>query len=97
MIELRRLRVITPRIDGCVHATCGSAAVGLRKGGSCGIRLVKTASCRVACSLNAHDLPRCIASRPEKFLQKSKCFIWCRLGAGKPFFLLLGCTELRLQ
>jgi hypothetical protein len=26
-------------------------------------------------------------------IKKSKCFIWCRLGARKPFFLSLSCTE----
>src|SRR6267142_1116731 len=25
--------------------------------------------------------------------QNSKCFIWCRLGTGEPFFLSLSCTE----
>ena len=26
-------------------------------------------------------------------IKKSKCFIWCRLGARGPFFLSLSCTE----
>jgi hypothetical protein len=30
---------------------------------------------------------------PNHETQKSKCFIWCRLGAKKPFFLSLSCTE----
>ena len=30
---------------------------------------------------------------PKNAIKKSKCFIWCRLGARRPFFLSLSCTE----
>ena len=30
---------------------------------------------------------------PNNQIEKSKCFTWCRLGARKPFFLSLSCTD----
>jgi hypothetical protein len=35
-----------------------------------------------------------VVSDPLVPIKKSKCFIWCRLGARMPFFLSLSCIEL---